>query len=489
MGTILAVIAITLGAATLKLTSETTAEYFAIYVVSDENLGTSTKEPASLATAAETRTGAPASTADPAAAQLKPAPAAVPTPVPVLLAAAGRDGASAVPAQVEAIAGAGERPVPAALKAPAEAEPTSAVPANLEAPARETPATTSADEVTDPLLSLIGDTPFRRPDGTVFMPIAAQHVFGLRTMMGRRIVVPATMELPGRIVTNPSSAHLIQTAQDGFVQIARQAFPHTGQRVRRGDLLAYLRPSLTTVEQAQIDAQIQELINNIDLARKRMARLEEVLMIRYRANRIEQVRVEIDGMRRQLEVLRDSVERPIELRAQTDGVVSRVNAASGQFVHAGHTLFEIVDPSRLWVSASAFEAGIQDRVVSATALTPDGRTLDIQFVGGGLALRQQALPLHFEIVGSPSELTVDTPVTVVVQLEGPAKTGLQVPRQSVTRTSDGREMIWERRSAETFLAHHVSLTPIDAKWVLVTSPIGNSARIVTNGVTMLSQVQ
>jgi multidrug efflux pump subunit AcrA (membrane-fusion protein) len=212
-------------------------------------------------------------------------------------------------------------------------------------------------------------------------------------------------------------------------------------------------------------------------------------LIRYRANRIEESRVEIEGMRRQLSVLHARVDRPIELRAKTDGVVSRVNAAAGQFVDAGHTIFEIVDPTRLWVTASAYEAGVQDRIVSATALTPDGRRLELQFVGGGLALHQQALPLHFEVVGSPRDLTVDTPVTVAVQMEGPATTGLRVPRASVTRTSDGRELIWERRSAESFLAHHVALKPIDADWVLVTSPIAGTMRIVTDGVATLGQVQ
>ena len=488
MGTILTVIAITLGATALKLTSETTAEYFAMFVVNEDNLGASTKEPESLEpTAAGSGGTQPASTT---VARTEGRMAGRPemTPVPVLLAAAGQDHAIVAPAGARPPSGAGERVMPASSTASTTVATAATGTASAD-PTAQASATAAVGEVSDPLLSLIGDTPFRRPDGTVFMPIAAQHVFGLRTVIGQRAAVPATVELPGRIVTNPSTAHLIQTAQDGFVQVARGAFPYAGQRVRRGELLAYLKPSLTTVEQAQIDGQIQQLVNDIDLSRKRMARLEEVLLIRYRANRIEQIRVEIEGMRRQLDVLRGNVDRPIELRAQTDGVVSHVNAASGQFVHAGHTIFEIVDPTRLWVSASAFEPGLQDRIASASALTTDGRKLDLQFVGGGLTLRQQALPLHFEIVGSPADLSVDTPVTVVVQLEGPAATGLRVPRASVTRTSDGRELIWERRSAESFLSHHVAVTPIDADWVLVTSPIGNAVRVVTSGVATLGQVQ
>jgi len=484
MGAVLTVIAITLAIAVWDLTGETAAEYVAKYIVDQDDLGASTREPASLSTAASEP--APRSQGPMLAGPASAGPAeVVPVQVvPVLLTAAqATSQATSSPAPSEEAAGGGRsnRLAPAAAAASTASAPAASVPA---ASAPVAPAPVGSEEVSDPLLSLIGDTPHRRPDGTVFMPIAAQRVFGFRTVIGQRVSVPATVELPGRIVTNPSTAHLIQSAQEGFVEVPDGGFPYPGQQVRRGQLLASLKPALTVVEQSQIDARIQELINEIDLTR-----LEEVLMVRYRASRIEQMRVETEGLRRQLAVLRASIERPIELRAQTDGVVSRVNVAAGQFVDSGHTIFEIVDPTRLWVSASAFEAGIQDRLVEASAVTVDGRRLALRFVGGGLALRHQALPLHFEIVGPNADLTIDTPVTVVVQMEGPAVTGLRVPRASVTRTSDGRELIWERRSAESFVAHHVSARPIDAQSVLVTSPVGSSARIVTAGVATLGQVQ
>lgn len=457
MGTFLAVIGITLALAGWKLTGEVASEYFANYVVDQNDLGASTGQPRSIPPAA-----APA-----AATPHGPAPT-----MPVLLAAV-RGGAQIAAA-----------PAPAAVPAPQPAPPSAASDA---APA---PAAADADAGSeDPLLSLIGDTPHRRPDGTVFLPIAAQHVFGLRTVIGQRVSVPTTVEMPGRVVTNPSTGHLIQPAQEGFVEPAGTGMPFAGQKVRQGELLARLVPALSTVERAQLDIRIQELTNNIDLARRRMARIEEVLLVRYRANRIEQMRVEIDGMRRQLAILRATVDQPVELRAQTDGILSSVNASAGQFVEAGQTIFEIVDPSRLWVAAAAFEPGIHERLVGASAVTTDGRALALRFVGGGLELRSQALPLNFEIVGAAGNLTVATPVTVVVQVEGPGVTGLRIPREAVTRTSDGRQIVWERRAAESFVAHHVSVVPVDAASVLVTSPIAASARIVTAGVATLGQIQ
>jgi hypothetical protein len=472
MGTVLTILGITLAVAAWDLTGETAAEYVAKYIVDQEDLGASTSEPVSLenqvvAATTDVRSGENASSSGRGEA----------VPAPVLMSSLTEAPKVRIPRPPLAIEG---RITPISQTSPiAETAP---------APVTEPVAELTPEEV-DPLLSLIGDTPHRRPDGTVFMPIAAQRVFGLRTVIGERVTVPQSIELPGRIITNPSSAHLIQTAEDGFVSATQDGFPYAGQKVRRGQLMARLTPALTTIEKAEYDARIQELTNEIDLKRKQMARLEEVVMVRYRTSRIEQMRVEIEGLRRQLAVLRDGVERPIELRAQTDGVVSHVKAAAGQFVHAGHTLFEIIDPSRLWVSASAFEPDVQERLISASAVTVGGHRMALEFVGGGLELQHQALPLHFEIVGSSVGLSVDTPVTVVVQLSGAAEVGLRIPRDSVTRTSDGRELVWERRSAESFVAHHVTAKAIDAEHVLVTSPIGGSARIVTSGVATLGQVQ
>ena len=472
MATVLTILGITLAVAAWDLTGETAAEYVAKYIVDQDELGASTSEPLSLESQ-----DTPVTVAAPSGHSASSLRRGEAVPAPVLMSSI-----------TDAPKARNLAPHPIVSGRITPASQTSPLVETKSASVVEPVATLSTEEV-DPLLSLIGDTPHRRPDGTVFMPIAAQRVFGLRTVIGERVTVPQSVELPGRIITNPSSAHLIQTSQDGFVLATQDGFPFAGQKVRRGQLMARLSPSLTTIEKAEFDARIQELTNEIDLKRKQMARLEEVVMVRYRTSRIEQMRVEIEGLRRQLSVLRDGVERPIELRAQTDGVVSHVKAAAGQFVHAGHTLFEIIDPARLWVSASAFESGIQERLISASAVTVDGRRMSLEFVGGGLELQHQALPLHFEIVGSSVGLSVDTPVTVVVQLSGAAEIGLRVPRDSVTRTSDGRELVWERRSAETFVAHHVTAKAIDAEHVLVTSPIGGSARIVTSGVSTLGQVQ
>lgn len=339
------------------------------------------------------------------------------------------------------------------------------------------------------LLALIGDAPRRELDGTIFLPIVTQRVFGLRTMLGERISVPVTQEMPGHIVVDPASSTLIQVGNKGFIEAANGRFPFIGQTVTRGDLLALMQPINDHLGQAHTLERIQDLTNQIDMARKRMARLEEVIYIRYRDSKIEALRVEITGLQRQLDVLRDAIEMRYELRAKTDGIVSRVEAQVGQYVDQGQTIFEIVDPSRLWVEATAFEPYQAGQVQDATAFTPDGKKLALRFVGGGLKLRNQATPLRFEIINPVSDLTVDNPVTVVVRSRTGAVSGIKVPRSALLHGADGRQIVWERRSAERFVGHHVSSQSIDAGYVLITEGLPASLRVVLEGAAILDQVR
>src|SRR5690606_16363084 len=98
-----------------------------------------------------------------------------------------------------------------------------------------------------------------------------------------------------------------------------------------------------------------------------------------------------------------------------------------QHVEPGRTLFEIVDPSHLWVRAAGFAPDLAERIEGAEAITTDGKRLVLRFVGGGLTLRNQAIPLQFEIVAPPAGLAVENPVTVMVRLRSRSVSGVKIP--------------------------------------------------------------
>ncbi|MGE4218561.1 MAG: efflux RND transporter periplasmic adaptor subunit [Alphaproteobacteria bacterium] len=485
MPTFFIVVVVSAGLAIGTLTREIAAEYVAKYIVDNEESGVAKTAPRSFESDA-TAVGRPVKVteavpvlASVAAAGAAAAEAAPPAPQDRSEPSKAADAPDAAPRNAEATA-------PDNAADTAVAAQTVDAPAEAEASGTQAPLMEDAENV----LALLPDTPHRRTDGSVFLPMASQRVFGLRTALTERGAAPVTVELPGRVIADPSTAALVQSHQAGLIEVNDSGrLPFGGQHVRQGDILAYLRPVFTTLERAEMDSRIKDLENQIDMARKRMAQLEQVMFVRFREGKIEAVRVEIAGLQRHLSVLRASQTERVPLRARTDGVVSHVEVAAGQYVSPGSTLFELVDPSRLWVSAAAFTPDVAERVEGATAVTADGQRLDLRFVGGGLTLRNQAIPLQFEILGATPGLTVDKPVTVFVRTRSQEVAGVKVPRSSLVRTNDGRYMLWERRTAETFVSHQVTTVPVDSGSVLVVSELSPSLRVVTNGSAVLSQVR
>ena len=388
-------------------------------------------------------------------------------------------------------ADAGPSATPAVANPPADAGPTEASPPPAAA-APASPTTSgdggSADGQSKVILDLARDTPYRTPDGSAFLPIATQRLFSMRWLVSRRSAVPLAFEIPGHVITNPSTGTTVPATLAGVIEANQGTFPYLGMRVRAGDVLGYLRPTMTASERAQIQARIEQLANLISLTEKQIERLQEVLFVRYRVNKIEALKVQMDGNRRELAALQDSLERREVLRATSDGVISRIAAVVGGTVNQGESVFEIVDPRALWVEAAAYDPAIAADVKSATAETRDGHTLALEFVGGGLVLDNQAIPLRFRVVDPPQGLSVGTPVSVIVRQSRTVE-GIPVPAGSVIRDGDGRSIVWERLSAETFMPRQVKAVRVAGNTMVVETGLSDGARVVVDGATILNQVR
>jgi cobalt-zinc-cadmium efflux system membrane fusion protein len=352
------------------------------------------------------------------------------------------------------------------------------------------PAVANADLNPSPtLLALTGDTPTRRPDGSVFLPITLQRMIGMRSEITRVEQFAATEEIAGRIVTSRDVGAMIQATQAGVIEAVGGEVPRVGMRVTAGQLLATQRPIIEAAQLVEINAKIADLKGLIDMGEQRIARLREVYLIRYRQSKIDAVEAEVDNYRRQLQIYQNMMNDRIEIRAHTSGVISRVNFVAGQIVEPQTTLFEIVDPTRLWVEAASFDPALGSDIARATAVTVDGRVLQLRFTGGGLMLQNQAVPLQFDILGEVSGLQVGKPVTVIVQRKHSDSAGIRLPRAAVLHSATGETMVWERLSAEAFIARPVNMVPLDGNDVIVTSGLTANMRIVTAASETLSQIR
>ena len=86
--------------------------------------------------------------------------------------------------------------------------------------------------------------PQRLADGDVYMPKVAQRQLGVRTALAIQGSFSQTIELAGKIVPDPNLGGRVQAMVAGRISPPAQGFPVPGQKVKKGELLAYITPDV-----------------------------------------------------------------------------------------------------------------------------------------------------------------------------------------------------------------------------------------------------
>jgi hypothetical protein len=392
-----------------------------------------------------------------------------PRPLPPM--AEEEDPAPAIPAVAAPRAGAGE-PTPIRRVA----APTAAV---LLALLAATPILAQPAPAPEP--------PRRLPDGAVFVPKPTQRLLEVRTQRAELGRADTAIQLVGTIVPDPNASGRVQASQTGRLEPGEGGLPVLGQRVERGQVMAYVTPAYSISERGTLQQSIAELDQQIVIAEARANRLAG-LRGSVSDREIQEARAELAGLRQRRAAVAPSLSGREPLVAPVSGVVSQVRGAIGQIVDNQQPVFEIVDPTRLWVEALAFDRTAQGTVSGASLLLPDGRTTPLELVGRGLSVRQGAVPLNFRISSPPEGISVGSPVTVLLRLPRPQE-GIVLPADAVVRSAEGPPVVYAHAAPERFVPLQVRAEPLDGARVLVTAGIEPGTRVVTRAAGMIAQVR
>jgi hypothetical protein len=329
--------------------------------------------------------------------------------------------------------------------------------------------------------------PQRGPDGSVFLPKPAQRQLGVRTLVAEAGELPRAFELNGRVVMDPNAGGQVQPLHAGRIEPGPHGLPHPGQAVRRGEVLAYVRPALAPIERAGQAAQLAELRAAQALAAQRAARLKELADTVPRKD-IEAADSEAQSLAARIAVLDRGLAEREALVAPVSGVIASANVVAGQVVEARERLFEIVDPARLRIEALAFDPA-QALAIGSASLAVGTERVPLAFVGAARSLREQALPLVFRAEGRAlAALAVGQPVRVVVQGRDKVA-GIAVPVAALMRNPANQTIVWVKTAPERFEPRTVTVAPLDGVRVAVTSGLKAGDRVATQGATLINQVR
>lgn len=329
--------------------------------------------------------------------------------------------------------------------------------------------------------------PRRLPDGSVFLPKQTQHQIGVRTVMAKAGELARTFELAGKVVMDPNAGGKVQALVAGRLESGPQGFPSVGQRVKKGDVLAYVVPASSPLERATQTAQLAELRAALVVAEQRVVRLRELVDTVPRRD-IEAAESDRIGLTERVLALRGGLSGRDALVSPVSGVVASSNAVAGQVVDSRELVFEVVDPTRLRVEALAYDGAVAADIAGAS-IGVGMDSVSLVLVGASRSLREQALPLMFRS-NSPqlSRLVVGQPLKVYVQSRSKVS-GFSVPSASLMKDPANQTVVWVKTAPERFEPRVVTIAPLDGANVAVTSGLKPGERVVSQAATLVNQVR
>ncbi|WP_414653703.1 efflux RND transporter periplasmic adaptor subunit [Hyphomicrobium sp.] len=334
-----------------------------------------------------------------------------------------------------------------------------------------------------------GSAPAKLPTGEVFLPKASQRLLNVRTVPAAVEKAQRGTELVGTVIADPAFEGRVQAPMDGQIELADGELSFVGKTVAAGDVLALLAPAMPVYERGTLQQVTADVEGKLRIAEQKLARLTRISGDYIPQREIEDTKTEIESLREQKRVLEPKAAERLQLKAPVSGIISVATVRAGQVVSARDTLFEIVDPKRIWIEAIGITGKDDDGAVSsANAVDVQGHKIPLTYIGRAPALRQQALPMLFKVDDPHASLGIGATVKVLIQHGTPAE-GIVVPTASVVRAGNGLSQVWVKVAPERFAPKPVRTAPLDGDRVVVTHGLAAGDRVVVEASELINQVR
>jgi len=366
----------------------------------------------------------------------------------------------------------------------------------------------------------------------------SQLLFGIRTAPVELRQITSGLKVTGTVKTRPDAHAVVSPPVSGRIFLKQGI--NIGTVVGRGEQVGTVEQILGAPEQASLEGQRIGLrtaaleqqakqSQQIALAQQARTRLVQAQReLRRAANLLEvgaasKRRVEeaqtavrlaeqevasaeqqarVAGQQAQLarvSVARVNPVRTFPLLAPVTGVVSNLQATTGQQVEAGANLMDIVNLSNVLLEANVFEKDLavireSRRAAYTAAGTPgevyrigqggDGRLLTI---GQSVDPQTHTVPVIFEVPNPLNRLRDGMFVEITIDTTG-SNTVLSVPKQAVI-TEQGRTFVYVFEGGERFEKRVVVLGSEGQDFNEVKSGVQAGERVVVEGIYQLRSTQ
>ena len=370
--------------------------------------------------------------------------------------------------------------------------------------------------------------------GTVKFLMEQQWLVRMKLALVDEQTVARQVTATGRVVPAANRQAVVAPPVGGI--LAGSQMPRVGQRVAAGQVIAVLRQTATSAEQAQVRAAVAQVeaqnaqvaVENARLESDRRAaageveaarvRLEHARSEEERARRLferkafSQRQVEAAQAERQTaeaaynvavkrqevlaaakpvtpaapsEIRVGSADSSYTVRAPLGGYVTKVNKSLGEQVQPGEGIVEISNLDEVWIEAPIFERDLNRLAgnVAATFTTAayPGQEFRGVVVDTGAVIdeRTRAATVVFQVPNSGRALRIGMQADVRLDA-GESVTAMMVPKEAVL-DNEGRKIVYVLLSGEEFQRREVTLGDEYGDKVAVLSGLEKGERVVTQG--------
>jgi Cu(I)/Ag(I) efflux system membrane fusion protein len=315
------------------------------------------------------------------------------------------------------------------------------------------------------------------PEGLsgVTIDAARQQLIGLKIAHAEVGGVGGSFRTNGRVAVDETRVHHVNVKFAGFMENVYADF--VGRPVKKGErLFSVYSPELLAAQ--------HEYLLALD-TRRRLGTSgalgtdgdELVAAARRKLELWDMPRAEIARLDRTGEA-----SRTVTFRSPATGVVTKKDVVPGMRVNAGDMPFEIVDLSRVWVLADAYESDLRHVKVGQSARLTlkafPNRTFKgrVAFIDPLLDPRTRTAKVRVEFRNPTGELKPEMFGEVV--LEGKSREAVRIPADAVIH-SGTRSVVFVALGEGKFQPREVELGEGDAEFVEVVSGVEKGDGVVT----------
>jgi Cu(I)/Ag(I) efflux system membrane fusion protein len=302
-----------------------------------------------------------------------------------------------------------------------------------------------------------------------------QQLIGLKIAHAERGPVGGSWRTSGRVAVDETRVHHVNVKFSGFMEHVHGDF--IGRPVRRGEpLFSIYSPELLATQ----DEYLLALRTRKTLQEKGVMASDGDALVRAARRKLELwdvPRAEIERIERTGEP-----SRTITFYSPATGVLTKKDVVPGMRVNAGDMPFEIVDLSRVWVLADAYETDLRHVKVGMAATLSlkafPNRTFKgrVAFIDPLLDPRTRTAKIRLEFPNPTGELRPEMFGEVVLQ--GKSREGLRIPADAVIH-SGTRSVVFVALGDGKFQPREVVLGDGDAERVEVVSGLEAGDGVVT----------